>query len=141
MSEVVVTLKGDRQAPWVVIHGETPGEVAGMIQELNEGEIYGIIAEAAKELTENSLTMAQAVQNVQNAMPGSQVTGQYDNSNVGGYYGGGGQNLPQQFQPGGQPEMCAHGAMTYIANGKYGPFWGCPLPKGHPDKCRTKPAR
>lgn len=148
MSEVVLTLKGSGEPPWLVIHTESPNELLQILDELREADVFSMYQEAAVSFAaaapEPPPTMQQAVQTVQHVMPGSQVVGQYDNGQIGGYYGGGqgqGQQLPQQFQPGGQPEYCNHGQMTFVANGKFGPFWGCPLPKGHPDKCKTRPAR
>jgi hypothetical protein len=45
---------------------------------------------------------------------------------------GGSQGLPQQ-------QYCNHGAMRYIPNGKYGPFWACPLNRDDPNKCKARP--
>lgn len=130
-----------------MIHTESPNELLQILEEMREADVFSLYQEAAASFAasapEPPPSMDQAIQNIQNAMPGSTVAGSYPNNSVGGYYQpqGQGQQLPQQFQPGGQPEFCAHGAMTYVANGKFGPFWGCPLPKGHPDKCKTRPAR
>lgn len=44
---------------------------------------------------------------------------------------------PQQQLPPGTTPTCAHGPREYVAQGKYGPFWACPQPKGAPDKCKA----
>lgn len=54
---------------------------------------------------------------------------------------GGDQELPPQYGgSGAQPpqQYCNHGPMKYIPNGKYGPFWGCTLPKDAPGKCKAR---
>lgn len=146
MSEVVITLKGDGQAPWIVVHGETPEEAGEMVERLREQEALSVIQQANAEFAAERAvpTPAQAVANVQAAMPGAQVIGTeptaWPQGSIGAQYGGT-QQLPQQFQPGGQAQMCAHGPMNYVPNGQYGPFWACPLPKGTPGKCKSRNAR
>ena len=51
---------------------------------------------------------------------------------------------PQQPQQAVQTPTCAHGPMRYVPAGfsqstgrAYGAFWGCPAPRGAPDKCKS----
>lgn len=138
MAELVVTLKGDGAAPWIVAHGESVTEVATMLDDLAESSAYSVIQDAAKAFTgaRNTDPMDAALGVVMQTFPGAQVVG------PGPQYVGGGQQLPQQFQPGGgQAPMCMHGPMQYVANGKYGPFWACPLPRDTPGKCKARNAQ
>jgi hypothetical protein len=150
--EVVITLKGDGGAPWIVVHGSDAGAAGDQIEYLRQTEAFAAVQQANAEFAaaRQLPDMAQAIANVQAAMPGSQVIGTEQNGgapwapgSIGAMYGGngGGQQLPQQFQPGGQPQFCQHGAMTYVANGKFGPFWACPLPRDTPGKCKARNAR
>lgn len=142
----MITLKGGAgyDAPWIVIHGETASEAGAILEQLRELEAFEVVQQAAAEFAaERVKSNAEAVANVQAAMPGSQVIGQQPNNwpqgSIGAQYGG--QQLPQQFQPGGNPPYCDHGQMTYVPNGKYGPFYACPLPQGTPGKCKARSAR
>lgn len=145
MAEIVATFKGDTQPPWLVVHAETVEELGEIIVQLRDGEVMPVIHAAAEEYAamRTPPNLQQAIGNVQAAMPGSQVIGQEPNQwpqgSIGAQYGG--QQLPQQYQPGGNAPTCLHGPMQYVANGQYGPFWACPLPKGTPGKCKARNAR
>lgn len=126
---VVVTLKGGAgyDAPWVVIHGETAGQVGSVIEELRDSGAFQVVQQAAAEFkAEAPRSHAEAVANIQTSMPGATVIGSY---------GSGGQELPSQFQ-GGQQRNCVHGPMKLI-QGQYGPFWACERPRGDPAKCKN----
>jgi hypothetical protein len=110
-----------------VIHAETVAEAGSALEELRNLEAFATVRDAAKEFQAATPTMSEAVQAIQNAVPGSSSYQQ-------------GQVLPSAFQPGGQAQQCAHGTMKYIANGRYGPFWACPTPQNAPDKCKSRNA-
>jgi hypothetical protein len=113
-----------------VIHARDVLGLGLMLEDIRDKEVFPTVVAAAEEFCFKAPAMSQAVRDIQNAFPGSQVM-----------YGQGGQQLPQQFQPGGNAPNCAHGAMQYVAQGKYGPFWACPQPRGAYDKCKAVNAR
>jgi hypothetical protein len=80
----------------------------------------------------------EAVRNVTDGFTGSTADpGSYDS-----YQGS--QELPPQYGGGGaqpQQQYCNHGPMKYFANGKYGPFWACPLGRDDPNKCKLRSAK
>jgi hypothetical protein len=133
-SGITITLKGGAgyEAPWIVIHASTVAEGGAILEELRTLEALQTVQEAAREFRSAVPTMSQAVQDIQNVFPGSQA---YQPGQIPG-----GQQLPQQYQPGGTVQQCAHGPMKYIATGRYGPFWACPTPQGAPDKCKSRNA-
>lgn len=46
-NEVVVTLKGDGSAPWVVVHGDTVPEATGLLDEATKGDLFQATAESS----------------------------------------------------------------------------------------------
>lgn len=128
-------------APWVVLHAQSVFEAGEMLEELRLSGALTAVREAAREFQAATPSMEQAVQTVQRTFPGAQ-THQPGQVWAGGSQAqqGGSQELPSQYQPGGNAPQCAHGAMKYIANGKFGPFWACPTPMGAQDKCKSRNA-
>jgi hypothetical protein len=98
-----------------------------VLEEIRDKEVFPTVTMAAEEFHYKPPSTSQAVRDIQNAMNGGRG---YD-----------GQNLPGQYQPGGNAPNCAHGPMQYVAQGKYGPFWACPQPRGAYDKCKAVNAR
>lgn len=132
-SGITITLKGGAgyEAPWIVIHAETVAEGGAILEELRRLEAFAAVRDAAREF--HTPNMSQAAREIQNVFPGSQThePGQVWAGNRGG------QELPQQYQGG---EVCAHGPMKYIAQGKYGPFWACPADRDDPNRCKARNA-
>lgn len=75
MTEIVVTLKGgDKESPWLVIHGETVDEVDGLLDQ-SIARLYPKIALAEKLFTARHLapTHDQAVALVQRELGGEAI--------------------------------------------------------------------
>jgi hypothetical protein len=152
---VTITLKAGTgfDAPWIVIHGDDVTEAGALLQELRSRGVFAAVRAAGIEFASAELGReAQAVNNVQRSM-GGQVTGYQHEASQGSqessyrppyqdagpetrYPQGGSQQLPQGYE-----QTCAHGPMTYIAQGKYGPFWACRLERNDPNRCKPRSAR
>lgn len=46
-NEVVVTIKGDGAAPWVVVHGDTVQEATNLLDEATKGDLFQAAAESS----------------------------------------------------------------------------------------------
>lgn len=132
-NRIKVIFKGGRDfdAPWITIEGETFSEVGLLIEEARTLEVFDTVKAAAAEFTGSPIGMSQAAAEIQRAFPGSQEV------QPGVIWAGAqqGQQLPQQHG-----QTCVHGPMKYIAQGKYGPFWACSLPRGTPGQCKARNA-
>jgi hypothetical protein len=60
------------EAPWIVVHGDTPEQASEYLRRLREMGAFGAVKEAAAEFA-GAPTTGQAVATVQQAFPGSQV--------------------------------------------------------------------
>lgn len=76
--KVVITLKAGREFsdPWVVFHGDSVDEAGQLLGEFRQRGLFGNVKAAAQEFAQAPTTAAQAVANVQAAIPGSQVVPQ-----------------------------------------------------------------
>lgn len=81
MTEVSVTLKGGPgyDAPWIVFKGDTVDDVSKQVKAARGGVFAGVKAAAAEFQSATPATAAEAVRNIQAAMPGSEVIAVEDN--------------------------------------------------------------
>lgn len=131
---ISVTLKaGDYGAPWIVIYGDDPAQVAARLDGVAQA---GLLAKAAETAAEFA--------GVYNAAAGlgakaTAVEGTQQPANPGAWGSSSQQQAPAQGQAGpGPAPQCQHGSRVYkTGRSAKGPWaaWFCPRPKGAPDAC------
>lgn len=162
-AKVSITFKANQpQDPWIVFHGESVDEAAVMIKRATEIGMFPKVREVSEQFATGQVSTAQAVATIQQAMPGAQVVTQAPPDDP---WAGTSASPPQQYQqpqqgyqqqpppqyaqpqqqqaqppqqlPPGFAPTCPHGTRNYVANGRYGPFWGCPAQRDDPSKCKA----
>lgn len=117
--EVVVTLKGTGELPWIVIHTNS---VANAVSHFNSDLLT--LMERAQNATVTFAGLRPAPVAVSSApTPTSNVP------------------AGAQSAPNNETRQCKHGAMTYKTGSKGGRTWKafmCPTPKGAPDQCEPQ---
>lgn len=144
MGELVVTMKehGGYDATWYVVHGQSVAEVADILKAVEATGLAAIVAGAKASIG--------AVNNLAEVFPGIAPV-QHPATTEQQYYQGGQQPQQPAYQPQQQARpaqqgpppgviapRCMHGTKNFVANGAYGPFWGCPAPRNEPSKCKAE---
>lgn len=148
------TLKagGGYEEPWLTVEADSTAELADKLQAAETTGILALIGRVAGAFRAHSLVGSQlgatpvappqAAPQYAGQAPAQQYPQQAPTAPQGGYQAPA-QGVPNpntaQPPPGVVAPACHHGPKRWV-NGKYGPFWGCPAPKGAPDQCPIQKA-
>ncbi|MGY2061103.1 hypothetical protein ACW9HQ_40060 [Nocardia gipuzkoensis] len=131
VSEAVITLKGDGQAPWTVIHTPDIQAARAQFEGKNSDDLratlkYSVAMTAEyAEMYRASTTGAQSAGVPQSTAPAKPA---------------------YQQAPGGETRTCKHGQMIFKSGvtasgpraGQAWSAWMCPAPQGTPDQCKKQ---